>query len=424
MQIEKKTFRKILAGALGCILLYWALNERNSVSFVLAFIWKLIGPFIAGASLAFILNIPVRAMERSILKKIPHGGLRRAMAVLLTFLCVLLVILLVLLLVIPQLKSTIFSIISELPLFIERIQNWVTDFLAERPQIEQWIRQQFGDATLDWGGITAKISSWLSGFTVTLMNGLVAFAGSLVDGVVSTFIAFVFAIYALFRKEILSRQARMLLYSQLTEKKADRVLYIGRLSNRMFGNFLSGQCLEACILGCLFAAAMLIFRMPYVALISVLIAVTALIPVVGTFIGCFVGAFLILVDDPIKAIWFVLMFLILQQLENNLIYPRVVGSSIGLPSMWVLVAVSLGGNLMGVMGILVMIPAASVLYTLLRERTYRKLSEKSIPAEKLQPAADLNKGGGRIRSLQKKMTKPKTQTTGQKPSQTPPKTTK
>jgi predicted PurR-regulated permease PerM len=158
-----------------------------------------------------------------------------------------------------------------------------------------------------------------------------------------------------------------------------------RLTNVTFGNFISGQCLEAVILGCLFAVAMAIFGMPYIPLVSVIIAVTALIPVVGAFVGCVVGAFFILVNDPIQALSFIALFLVLQQLENNLIYPRVVGTSIGLPGMWVLVSVTIGGEIMGVAGMLVMIPLVSVLYTLTREFTGKRLQERNIPEEKLLP---------------------------------------
>ena len=174
-----------------------------------------------------------------------------------------------------------------------------------------------------------------------------------------------------------------MVYAVLPERFCDELIRILRLTNSTFSNFISGQCLEACILGCLFAVTMAILRMPFIPLVSVLIAVTALIPVVGAFVGCVLGAFFILVNDPIQAIIFVAMFLILQQIENNMIYPKVVGTSIGLPGMWVLVAVTIGGEVMGVGGMLVMIPLASVLYTLLREFTEKRLMERGIPAEKL-----------------------------------------
>jgi hypothetical protein len=186
------------------------------------------------------------------------------------------------------------------------------------------------------------------------------------------------------RKEILARQFRRLAYSFLPERFCDKSVRILRLTNATFSNFISGQCVEACILGSLFAIAMSIFRMPYIPLICVLIAVTALIPIVGAFVGCVLGAFFILVNDPLQAVWFVIMFLALQQFENNVIYPKVVGKSVGLPGMWVLLAVTVGGELFGVAGMLLMIPLVSVLYSLLREITAKRLDTRCIDNSKLQ----------------------------------------
>jgi len=202
--------------------------------------------------------------------------------------------------------------------------------------------------------------------------------------VIDLVISVVFSIYCLFQKETLARQGRKLLYAFLPEKFSDETVRILRLSNTTFSNFLSGQCLEACILGSLFAVAMTIFKMPYIPLISVMIAVSAFIPVVGAISACFIGAFLILLYDPTKAFWFVIMSFVLQQFENNVIYPRVVGTSIGLSGMWVLLAVGIGGELMGAGGMFIMIPVASVIYTLLQERTHKHLAEKQIDPEKLK----------------------------------------
>ena len=203
-------------------------------------------------------------------------------------------------------------------------------------------------------------------------------------GVFNAVLSLVFGLYCLSRKEILAGQGRRLLYSVLPEKAADEIIRVLRMSNSTFSNFLSGQCLEALILGAMFAVTMPIFGMPYVPLVSVIIAVTALIPIVGAFAGCFLGAFFILVQDPMLALWFVVLFLVLQQIEGNLIYPKVVGTSIGLPGMWVLVAVAVGGDLMGVGGMLLMIPLASVLYALTREFTEKRLAVKNIAKDKLQ----------------------------------------
>jgi predicted PurR-regulated permease PerM len=220
----------------------------------------------------------------------------------------------------------------------------------------------------------------LSSVVDQAFNVVVAFG----NGVFNAVMSIVFALYCLGRKEVLARQGRKILYSIFSEKFCDETIRILRMTNSTFSNFISGQCLEAVILGCLFAVVMAILKLPYIPLVSVIIAVTALIPVVGAFVGCIVGAFFILVNDPIQALSFIAMFLVLQQIEGNLIYPRVVGTSIGLPGMWVLVAVTIGGELMGVGGMFLMIPLASVGYALAREITDKRLAERNIPLEKLQ----------------------------------------
>jgi predicted PurR-regulated permease PerM len=238
-----------------------------------------------------------------------------------------------------------------------------------------------------------------------IATGAFSAVGNVTGTLVDILIGIVFSLYCLTRKEILARQGRRLLYAFLPEHMCDGIVRVMRLTNSTFSNFISGQGLEACILGALFAVSMAIFRMPYIPLVSVLIAVTALVPVVGAFVGCFLGAFFILVNDPVQALVFVAMFLVLQQLENNLIYPRVVGTSIGLPGMWVLLAVTVGGEIMGVGGMLLMIPLSSVMYSLAREFTNNRLAERGIPREKLQDHPPVLKSGFQKRRDQKKKKK-------------------
>jgi predicted PurR-regulated permease PerM len=237
----------------------------------------------------------------------------------------------------------------------------------------------------DWSGILEKVATFVSSSVGTIIAGAVVAVKDIFGVIFNLVISIVFAFYCLACKETLARQARRIAYSLLKEKMADQIVRIMRMTNSAFSNFITGQCLEAVILALLFVVAMAIFGMPYIPLICVVICITALVPVVGAFAGCILGAFFILVNDPIQAVSFIVMFLILQQLENNLIYPRVVGTSIGLPGMWVLVAVTIGGEIMGVAGMLVMIPLASVLYTLGREFTDRRLEQRQIPTDKLEP---------------------------------------
>ena len=382
MHIDKKAMRNLFLLAGGCILLVWLLLYTEQVSGLFAYIWKLISPFVVGAGIAFVFNVPMRAIERQ-LDFIRKAELRRIVAVLLTLGALILVIAFVVELLIPQIQSTVESLAETIPQFVKRQAANLMTWLGEHPELQEWVMANTELENIDWTSLLQKAGSFVGDSMSTIVDSTFSAIGSVTGAIVNAVISVVFAIYCLSRKEILARQSRRLLYSLLPEHFTDEVIRIMRLTNSTFSNFISGQCLEACILGCLFAVTMLILKMPYIPLVSVVIAVTALVPVVGAFVGCVLGAFFILVDNPLQAVTFVIMFLILQQLENNLIYPRVVGTSIGLPGMWVLVAVTIGGEIMGVGGMLVMIPLASVLYTLLREFTDKRLAEREIPAEKL-----------------------------------------
>lgn len=390
MEVNKKTWRNVFLVAVGCIILYWLLHETDRVSSVWGTVASLFSPFVAGAAIAFILNVPMRAIER-LLKKVEKDGLRRGLSILLTLLAVLLVLTGVVYLVIPQVVATVETLVSEIPGFITRVATWGRDWLQDHPELLAWLMENTEFDSINWTSLLQQVFAEIGNRLSSIMDrlssvvdqafGVVAAFG---NGVFNAVMSFVFALYCLSRKEILARQGRRLLYSVLPEKFSDEAIRILRMTNSTFSNFISGQCLEAVILGVMFVISMSIFGMPYMPLVSVIIMITALVPIVGAFVGCALGAFFILVDDPVMAFWFVIMFLVLQQIEGNLIYPKVVGTSIGLPGMWVLVAVAVGGDLMGAGGMLVMIPLASVLYALAREFTTKRLEARGIPAEKLQ----------------------------------------
>ena len=383
MHFEKKTLRKIFLGVSACIILYWLLHDTDRVSNVFNIIAGVISPFVVGASISFVLNVPMRGIE-GLLKGIKNDRLRRLVSVLLTFLALGLVLTGVFLLLIPQLSETVKSLIPQLTTFVLNVINSVNDFLNENPEIMAWVTENTDFETFDWAGLAQNVFATVGESISTILSTTVFAIGSTIDALMDFFISIVFAVYCLFQKETLARQGRKLMYAFLPEKFSDRVIEVLRLTNSTFSNFLSGQGIEVCILGTLFAVSMAIFRMPYIPLVSVLVAVTAFIPVVGAWVGCVLGAFFIFVANPLQAVWFVVMFVILQQIENNLIYPRVVGTSIGLSGMWVLVAVGVGGELMGVAGMFLMIPVASVLYTLLQRATNKKLQSIDIDPEKIK----------------------------------------
>lgn len=383
MELNKKTLRNIFIGAAGCIVLYWLLHETERVTSWLKIIFGMFSPFLVGAAIAFVLNVPMRAIERG-LKKIKQDGLRRAIALVLTLIAVVLVLTGVVYLLIPQITQTIESLISQLPAFIERVVKSVQDFLNQNPELMEWVSENTDFHSINWSSLAQKAVEFMTNSLSSIVDKAFSTVISLSTGIFNGVLSFVFALYCLARKEILARQGRRILYSVFPEKFSDETVRIFRMTNTAFSNFISGQCLEAVILGVMFAVAMSIFKMPYMPLVSVIIAVTALVPIVGAFAGCIIGAFFILVDNPVMAFWFVIMFLILQQIEGNMIYPRVVGGSIGLPGMWVLVAVAVGGATMGVGGMLIMIPLASVAYSLLKEFTEKRLAAKNIDRDKLQ----------------------------------------
>ena len=406
LNIGRKTLRNIFLGAVGCIVLYWLLFDTDRVKLVFNFLKTLFAPFALGAGLAFIVNVPMRAIENR-LSKIKKPTLRRVIAVLLTFIAVALILFLVVQLLLPQLVTTVETLIAKMPGFAVRVWNWVNDFLNANPEVMEWVEVNTDFEQMDWMSYVEKLLAWVSDSISGIVGGTFSAIGSVFTAVFNGVIALVFALYCLFRKEILARQGRRLLYAFLPEHFCDETVRILRLTASTFSNFISGQCLEAVILGAMFAVAMLIFRMPYVPLVSVLIAITALVPIVGAFVGCGLGAFFILVDDPIKAVWFVIMFLVIQQIEGNVVYPKVVGNSVGLPGMWVLLAVALGGKLMGVAGMFIMIPLVSVIYTLLREITDKRLEKRGIDADKLrdhppEPKVKLQVTKNKAKKLKKK----------------------
>ena len=383
MQIDKKTIRNIFLGVAGCILLYWLLHEPERIMSVLSRVYNVLSPFVIGAAFAFIINVPMRGIE-GWLKPIKGNTLRRILAILLTFVAVALVLAGVIMLLGPQLAVTVDSFIEMLPGFFDRLILLINETLDAHPQLKAILVEHTDLEKMDLSGLAQQAIALLTSGFGAIVDGAVSAVVGLYTGIFNGVLSLVFCVYCLMRKEILARQGRRILYSVVPERAGDEAVRILRMTNATFSNFLTGQCLEAVILGCMFAISMTIFKMPFMPLVSVIIAVTALVPIIGAFTGCILGAFFILVQDPLLAVWFVIMFLTLQQIEGNLIYPHVVGSSIGLPGMWVLVAVAIGGDLMGVGGMLLMIPIASVLYALAREITNKRLESLGIDREKLQ----------------------------------------
>ena len=379
MDLKQMTFKQIRELIVFTILCLVGLWKLDVVLEVLGVLWDIVFPFALGGAIAFIINVPMSFVEKKLFGKKEEQGKRkerfaRLVSLVVTLLLVVAVIVLVMFVLVPQLGDTFSSLGNSIATFLPKLQEWVKEFTHNNSEVMNVVDKIEYDPQ--------KIMSWAMGFlgngAENMMSTTVSAVGSVVSGVANFFIAFSFAIYILFQKERLHLQMRKIMFAFSPKGKAEAALEVCALTYKIFSSFLTGQCVEALILGSMFVVSMTIFRLPYALLIGIIIAFTALIPVFGGFIGCWVGFFMIFMVSPEKAIFFLLLFLVLQQIEGNLIYPHVVGGSVGLPSIWVLAAVSIGGKLMGIVGMLIFIPLASVFYTLFREVVYLRLKKQHI----------------------------------------------
>lgn len=371
MELNKETIAKLRSLMVFAVIVAVAGVNYQRLFGLLGGCIAMASPFLLGGAIAFILNVPMRAIENH--TPIGRcGRFRRPLSLCLSIVLVVGIPVAVVVVVGPELKNTVMSLQKSIPLFLEQVKGRAEDLFSRNPEMVEYI----SNVTVDWEQLGRQVMAFLFNGAGTMLESTVNAAVSIVSGVASFCIGFVFAVYVLLQKETLARQAKSLCRAYLPENVYEKTLQVAALAERTFSNFLAGQCMEAVILGAMFFVTLTILRLPYGLLIGVLIAFTALIPIFGAFVGCAVGTFLILMVSPVKALIFLVVFQILQQLEGNLIYPHVVGGSVGLPSIWVLVAVTIGGSAMGVVGMLVFIPLCSVLYALLREAVAGRLEKR------------------------------------------------
>ena len=387
MDLNRNNMQKIALLIVFTIMLLVGLQNIGYIYLALKAFFRLILPFVIGGAIAFILNVPLKFIERNLFpeknKKNPLYKLRRIISLLLTLALLIAILSILSLLIIPQMAESILTVGSRISVTTGKLINYLNTLAVTNPELVSELEDFARNLrSIDWQKIGETVYNFFANGNI--LGSTFSFASSVISGFTNFIIGIVFAIYLLLQKETLGGQFKRVMYSFFPEKHVDRFFEICQLASDTFSSFISGQCLEACILGSLFFIAMTLLKMPYALIISVLIAVTALIPVFGAFIGCGVGIFLILIVNPIQAVWFLILFLVLQQLENNLIYPHVVGGSVGLPSIWVLMAVTLGASTMGVIGMIINIPLFSVIYTLLKQSVRRRLRNKHIDKNKLK----------------------------------------
>lgn len=383
MNFDRDSMKKICLLITFAILLSWGVNNGIVFLGLISYFLGLVSPFIIGGSIAFVLNAPMRVLEKSILKLGEQKGFGflkkkyRIFSILLTLVLVIFLIWAVFMLIIPELGRTAVICMENVQPFMEDLKVRAIKLTANYPDLKEKIK----NIDINWTSISQNLVSFLSIGAGSVVKSTVSVATTVVSVVVNFVLALIFAIYVLAQKEKLSRQGKKILYAYVKKERADSILKIMRLTNKTFAGFVTGQFVEACILGLMFFVTMSIVGLPYAIVISVVIGVCSLIPLVGSFIGCAFGALMIVMVNPMKAVIFIVLFVVLQQIEGNIIYPRVVGGSIGLPAIWVLVAITLGGNVMGVIGMIIFIPLASVCYAVLGEAVNNRLDKREIDVE-------------------------------------------
>lgn len=369
LELNKKNIKRILLLMACAILLYWGLNNLSVLGGLLRSILSLFSPLLIGVGIAYVMNLLLMAIERlwgKALKKAPElwrVKLKRPICLTLAFLLFLGIIFAIIFILIPRLEEAGTNLVANVPGYITQIQGWwdnLMAFAADHGITLPELSMNVEDAT-------KFITKLLTSNGDSVVNTTINITTSILGALVNVLLALVFSVYMLAQKEKLVAQGKRLLLAALPEKAGERTMHILKLTNGAFSSFVTGQVTEAFILGTLCCLGMLILRLPYALPVSVIISFTSLIPIFGAWIGAATGAFLIVFVSPVKALTFLIFLLILQQVEGNLIYPKVVGKSVGLPGLWVLAAVTIGGGAFGVLGMLLGVPVCSVIYALVQD---------------------------------------------------------
>lgn len=372
---NKEELKKWIILILVAIISYWLINNLSLIFIIFMKIINVLLPFIIGIALAFILNIPMVKIEKFLKSKFKNKKDKtsiRVISIVLSLIMLLLIVAFVAFLLIPELVENIELLIQNIPTLISSIENWVLSLLDKYPDMQIEIEGIFQEASIS--GIVMSLLNYV-------LNGSINLISSLVSGIITIFTALVFAIYMLSQKEDLIFSIKRLIKAYFKKEHASKIIEIGKLSNNVFSKFISGQCVEAIILGCIFFVVLSIFRFPYALIISVLTTITALIPIFGALIAMVVGAVLIAITNPLQALLFIVVFQVIQQIEGNLIYPKVVGKSVGLSPILTLLSITVGGGLFGILGMLLALPIASIVYSLITNDADNRLEKNNVKKE-------------------------------------------
>ncbi len=372
-------YLKILGIVFAAILFYAVISNLGIFFSGLKFLWNVFIPVTLGLSIAFVLNMPLRFFENRIFGKLSSKNtklwakLKRPVCLALSVLTILSLLVLLLSFVIPQFISTCADFFLKLPEYMDQLSQTVRQLI-----IRFNLPIDLNNVTVDWNSVSAWALEMFDANGQTITQSAIDIISGLVNGIVNIILGVVISLYILASKEKFGKLAKSLLYSVTKRDKAKKIISVVVLSNKAFTGFVAGQCVEMGIIGALCFIGMLILRFPHALMVSCIIAVTAFIPIFGGIIGAIIGAFLILLVDPVKAVWFLIFIIVLQQLESHIIYPRMMGKHVSLPGIWVLLAVTIGGGLFGVVGIIISVPLCSIFHTLFEQWIIKRLEERNI----------------------------------------------
>ena len=396
VHVNKFSIKKIIMIALGLIIFYLAIkNIAVVISYIGTFI-SFFTPFILGAALAFIINVPMTKIEGFLFKKVPENPktrlqrcaktLKRPVSMLIALVLVFGVIVIAGIIIVPQVASGLESLAEALPGAMDRLQDWISTNANKIDIVENLMNK----IDIDLDSVGRELANTAKGWATAILDSGFSTVSNIVNGIFEFVIGLVFAIYILLQKEKLGRQGKQIVYATFTEKTADKIMYITGMTRDVFKGFISGQCVDGIINAILFFIILTILGIPYAVMLSIFSGFMAMIPIIGSFIGAGVGVIIVLIMDPSQVLYFIIMYIIVQQIDGNVIYPLIAGNSMGLPSIWVLMAVTVGGSMMGILGMILFIPICSVLYQLTRHYVLRRLDDNNVDKEKWEKPLQLD----------------------------------
>ena len=396
VHVNKFSIKKIILIMLGLIIFYLAIKNIAVVTSYIGTFISYFTPFILGAALAFVINVPMTKIEGFLFKKVPDdpktklqkcaSALKRPVSMLIALILVFGAIVLAGVIIVPQVASGLESLAAALPGAMDRLQEWI-ESNAHRINV---VENLMNKVDLDLDSVGRELANTAKGWATAILDSGFSTVSNIVNGIFQFVIGLVFAIYILLQKEKLGRQGKQIVYAAFSEKTADKIMYITGMTRDVFKGFISGQCVDGIINAILFFIILTILGIPYAVMLSIFSGFMAMMPIIGSFIGAGVGVIIVLIMDPSQVLYFIIMYIIVQQIDGNVIYPLIAGNSMGLPSIWVLMAVTVGGSMMGILGMILFIPICSVLYKLTRHYVLRRLKDNDVPDEKWEKPLELD----------------------------------